>query len=51
MWLEDPGFLWVTGKRKFFCSSILNLHVHHLQRGAVKAFYGESFERVQYQYK
>ena len=30
MWLENPGFLWVKGKRKFFCSSIKNLHAHHL---------------------
>ena len=30
MWLDNPGFLWVKGTRKFFCSSINNLHVHHL---------------------
>ena len=42
MWQKYPGFLWVKGKRKFLRSSILNLHVQHLQRDAVKAFYGES---------
>ena len=30
MWLENPGFLWVRGKRKFFCSLIKKFHVHHL---------------------
>jgi hypothetical protein len=30
MWQENPGFLWVRGKRKFFRSSILNLRVEHL---------------------
>ena len=42
MWRENPGFLWVKGKRKFLRSSILNFQVQHLQRDAVKAFYGES---------
>ena len=42
MWQENPGFLWVNGKRKFLRSSILISHVQHLQRDAVKAFYGES---------
>jgi hypothetical protein len=30
MWQENPGFLWVKGKRKFLRSSILNSHVEHL---------------------
>ena len=30
MWQENPGFLWVKGKRKLLRSSILNLHVQHL---------------------
>ena len=42
MWQENPGFFWVKGKRKFLSSSMLNSHVQHLQRDAVKAFYGES---------
>ena len=42
MWKENPGFLWVKGKRKFFHSLVLNWHVQHLQRDAVKAFFGES---------
>jgi len=29
-WQENPGFLWVKGKRKFLCSLILSLHVQHL---------------------
>ena len=29
-WQENPGFLWVKGKRKFPRSSILKLHVHYL---------------------
>jgi hypothetical protein len=29
-WQENPGFLWVKGKRKFLRSSILNFHVQHL---------------------
>ena len=41
VWQENPGFLWVKGKRKLLCSSILYLHVQHLQRDAVKAFYCE----------
>ena len=42
VWKENPGFLWVKGKRKFFHSLVLNWHVQHLQRDAVKAFFGES---------
>ena len=42
MWRENPGFLWVKGKRKFFCSSIFNSYAQLLQRDAVKVFYGES---------
>jgi hypothetical protein len=30
VWRENSGFLWVKGKRKFFHTSILNLHVQHL---------------------
>ena len=30
VWKENPGFLWVKGKRKFLPSSILNWHVQHL---------------------
>ena len=30
VWQENPGFLWVKGKRKFLRSSILNLRVQHL---------------------
>ena len=30
VWQENPGFLWVKGKRKFLRSTILNLHVQHL---------------------
>ena len=41
VWKENPGFLWVKGKRKFLHSSILNWHVKHLQRVVVKVFSGE----------
>jgi hypothetical protein len=27
MWQENPGFLWIKGKRKFLYLSILNLRV------------------------
>ena len=30
VWQENPGFLWIKGKRKFLHLSILNLYVHHL---------------------
>ena len=30
MWQENPGFLWVKGKRKCLRSSILNSHAQYL---------------------
>ena len=42
VWQENPGFLWIKGKRKFLRSSTLTSMFKHLQRDAVKAFYGES---------
>ena len=30
IWLDNPGFIWIKGKRELLCSSILNSHVQRL---------------------
>jgi hypothetical protein len=33
VWKETPGFLWIKGKRKFFCSSMLNFACSNIYSG------------------